>query len=114
MKKYIVIYHAPEELMARTASSAPEEMEEGMKEWMAWAAKCGNKLVDLGNPLAFGQKILADGTSQKSTRGVGGYSILQADDMDDAKSLLQGHPHLAWDAACEIEVHEIMPLPGAE
>jgi len=23
-----------------------------------------------------------------------------------------GHPHLAWDAACEIEVHEVMPLPG--
>ena len=41
-----------------------------------------------------------------------GYSILQAENIDDAKALLDGHPHLAWDGACEIEVHEVMPLPG--
>jgi len=60
-----------------------------------------------------GQKILPGGNSQGSTRGVAGYSILQAENMDDAKSLLVGHPHLAWNAACEIEVHEVAPLPGS-
>jgi hypothetical protein len=87
-------------------------MEKGMEEWMTWAAKCGDKLIDLGNPLMGGQKILPGGDSQSSTRGVAGYSIMQAADTDDVKSLLVGHPHLAWDAACEIEVHEVMPLPG--
>jgi hypothetical protein len=29
-----------------------------------------------------------------------------------AKGLLEGHPHLEWDGTCEIEVHEVMPLPG--
>lgn len=114
MKKYMVIYHAPDELVAQSANSSPEDMEEGMEEWMAWAAKCGDQLIDLGNPLMGGQKLLPDGDSQSSTRGVAGYSILQAENMDDAKSLLVGHPHLAWNAACEIEVHEVMPLPGSE
>ena len=100
--------------MAQSANATPEEMEKGMEPWMAWAAKCGDQLVDLGNPLMGGQKLSPDGNSQSSTRGVAGYSILQAADMDDVKSLLIGHPHLAWNAACEIEVHEVMPLPGSE
>ena len=112
MKKYMVIYLAPEELMAQTGNASPEEMEEGMKQWMAWAARCGDQLLDLGNPLTGGHKVLADGSSQKSTHGVGGYSILQAENMDDVKSLLTGHPHLAWNEACEIEIHEFRPLPG--
>jgi len=43
-----------------------------------------------------------------------GYSILQAENMDEAKELLQGHPHLDWNAACEIEVHESLPMPGSQ
>jgi hypothetical protein len=40
MKKYIVIYHAPDELVAQTANSSPEEMEKGMETWMAWDGAC--------------------------------------------------------------------------
>lgn len=112
MKKFIVIYHAPVELMEQSASSSPEEMEKGMESWMAWAAKCGDKLVDFGNPLMGGQKLVPGENSQKSTRQVVGYSMLQAEGMEEAKALLVGHPHLAWDGACEIEVHEAMPPPG--
>lgn len=100
--------------MAQSANASPEDMDKGMEDWMKWAAKCGDQLIDLGNPLMGGQKLSPDGNSQSSTRGVAGYSILQAADMDDVKSLLIGHPHLAWNAACEIEVHEVMPLPGSE
>jgi len=32
--------------------------------------------------------------------------------MKEAISLLQGHPHLAYNAECSIEVHESMPIPG--
>jgi hypothetical protein len=55
MEKYIVIYHAPDELMDQSANTSPEEMEKGMESRMAWAAKCGDQLVDLGNPLMEGQ-----------------------------------------------------------
>jgi hypothetical protein len=111
MKKFIVIYHAPQDAIEQTANATPEQMEEGMKPWMEWAQKCGSKLVDLGTPLAGGQRVLPGGKSEASTRSVCGYSILEADSMEEAKSLLAGHPHLMWRQDCEIEVHEAMPLP---
>ena len=95
MKKFIVIYHAPAEAMAQMANVTPEEMQEGMKHQMDWAAKCGDQLVDMGTPLMGGQRVLPDGTSQDSTREVTGYSVLLANDMAEAKSLVDGHPHLA-------------------
>lgn len=112
MKKYLVLYHAPKEAMEQTANPTPEEAQEGMKPWMEWAQKCGDKLVDLGQPLHDGQKLSPDGNSRESNRGVVGYSILEANNMDEAKSLLKNHPHLQWRNDCEIEVHETMPLPG--
>ena len=90
----------------------PEDLAEGMKAWMQWAQRCGDKLVDLGAPLMNGKQLNPDGTSQNSEKEVSGYSILQAENMEEAKSLLKGHPHLNWNAYCTIEVHETMPLPG--
>ncbi len=112
MKKFIVIYHAPAELAAQTAKLSPEEQAKGMEGWMQWAQKCGDKLVDLGAPLMGGQELIPGGKGKASHKDVTGYSILQAENMDEAKSLLQGHPHLMSNAACSIEVHETMPLPG--
>ena len=78
---------------------------------MAWAAKCGSALVDFGTPLGGGQKLSKSGSSPTDNNVVG-YSILQAEDMEGAKALLQGHPHLDWANGCEIEVHESMAVPG--
>jgi hypothetical protein len=88
-------------------------MEKGMEAWMDWAQKCGDKLVDFGNPLANGVTLKPDGGSQESESQVCGYSILQAEDLEEAKQLLTGHPHLEWNSACSIEVHESMPTPGS-
>ncbi len=111
MKKYLVVYHANIDALKQMQSSTPEESKKGMEQWMQWAQKCGDNLIDLGNPLGMGQKLSPD-SSEPSTRQVCGYSILQATDMDHAKDLLQGHPHLGWDGGCEIEVHEALPLPS--
>lgn len=113
MKNYIVIYHAPAELMVPSEKTTPEDMKESMKAWMEWAENCGDQLVDMGTPLMGGQKVLPGGGSENSLRQVCGYSILSAESMDEAKSLIEGHPHLDWNAACEIEIHEAMPLPGS-
>ena len=93
------------------ANATPEQMKEGMEPWMAWAAKCGDGLVDLGTPLGFGQKVTTSGSSP-SDKGVVGYSILQAENLEGAQALVKDHPHLQWAAGCEIEVHEAQPLPA--
>ena len=106
MKKFIVIYHAPAEAMAQMANATPEEKMEGMKPWMTWAERVGGGMVDLGAPLFGGIKLKPDGSTETSTREVSGYSILQANSLEDAKALLDGHPHLAWNGGCDIELHE--------
>jgi hypothetical protein len=110
MKKFMVVYYAPAEAAKKMEGATPEQMQEGMKPWMDWAQKCGDGLVDLGQPLGNGQKMTSAG-SGPSTKEVNGYSILQAEDMEGAKKMLEGHPHLGWVAGCEIEVYECMPLP---
>ena len=115
MKKYLVIYHAPMDAaaMREMMNRPPEEMAKGMEMWMQWAKKCGDHLVDLGSPLMGGQALNGDGKSKPSDRHVSGYSILQAENMEEAKSLLQGHPHLGpWNPQATIEVHETVILPG--
>jgi hypothetical protein len=111
MKKFIVIYHAPLSATEQMAQASPEEMQKGMEPWMAWAEKCGDGLADMGSPLANGLKVTEAGTTP-SNKSVVGYSVLQANSMEDAVAMLQGHPHLGWAEGCEIEVHESMALPG--
>ena len=110
MKKFVVIYHAPASMMELMKDASPEDMRKGMEPWIAWAAKCGDGLVDWGAPLVGGQKLSKSGSST-SDKSVVGYSILQAENIEGAKALLDGHPHLEWTDGCEIEVHETMPLP---
>ena len=113
MKKFIVTYQAPIDATWKTQESTPEEMEEGMKAWMTWAEKCGNKLVDMGSPLGNAVTIRPGGSSADSASEIIGYSILQADSMEDALSLLKDHPHLNWNAECEIDVLESLDMPGS-
>ena len=113
MKKFLVLYHAPTEAMQQTMNVPPEQAAKGMEMWMQWAQKAGEKLVDLGSPLMGGQVFHADGTTEGSTKEVCGYSILQAEDMDGIKALLEGHPHISgWHPQATIEVHETLMLPG--
>jgi hypothetical protein len=110
MKKFVVLYTAPQSAQAQMAESSPEAAQEGMKAWMEWAQRAGDGIVDMGNPLGTGKEISATGTSDTSTH-VGGYGILQAEDEDGALALLEGHPHLMMPGAT-IQVYEALDLPG--
>lgn len=88
------------DFLKQSANASLEEMKKGMESWMVWAQKCGDKLVDMGNPLMGGIKLNSDGSSSASEKQVCGYSVVQAENMDEAKSLLDGHPHLNWAAEC--------------
>jgi hypothetical protein len=113
MKKFIVSYQAPVDATWKTQESTPEEMEAGMKAWMDWAQKCGDNLVDMGTPLGNAVTLGPGGSSASSESKIIGYSILQANSMEEAKDLLKDHPHLDWNASCEIELHESLAMPGS-
>lgn len=111
MKKYIVLYHAPKGAMENMPKVSPEDAKKSMEPWMTWAKKCGAGLLDLGLPLGAAMKVAKNGISTSDSTVVG-YSILQAENMDGAVTMLENHPHLQWMDSCTIEVHEAMPLPG--
>ena len=110
MKRFVVLYFAAQSAQAQMAESSPEAAQEGMKAWMEWAARAGDGIVDMGNPLGAGKEVTAAGTTDTNTQ-VGGYGILQADDLDGALALLDGHPHLMMPGA-SIQVYEALDIPG--
>lgn len=111
MKKFIVLYHAPKGAMEKMADVSPEDAKKGMEAWMMWGEKCGAGMVDMGAPLSNGQIVQKTGASPSASTVVG-YSVLQANSMNEAVAMLKGHPHLEWMDSCQIEVHEAMPHPG--
>jgi hypothetical protein len=110
MKKFIVIARANASAMEQMKHVSPEDSKKGMEQWMIWAKKCGDGLVDLGSPLGKGQ-VLGKSGSSPSDSDIVGYSILQAESMDEALEMLNGHPHLGWADGCNIEVYESLPMP---
>ncbi|NUR07405.1 MAG: hypothetical protein HOQ45_10370 [Nocardioidaceae bacterium] len=111
MSKFMFIYHAPT-TPADATPPDPEQMQEIMGRWMAWAGKVGDGMVDFGTPLDAGVRVSPDGGSSPSTRQVVGYSIIDVEDLDAALELARVHPHLTMPGGCEIEVHTVLPVPG--
>ena len=111
MTKYVYVYHAPMNPADAPAPSAAD-MEAVMGQWMTWASDAGDKLTDFGTPLANGVRVTPGGATAPSTREVTGYSIVEADSMDEAVAMAKIHPHLAMPGGCEIEVHEAQAVPG--
>ncbi|MCX6500514.1 MAG: hypothetical protein NTU93_17220 [Arthrobacter sp.] len=64
----------------------------------------------MGTPLGNGRDITPSGTSAAGA-GIGGYSILDADTIDQAVGLMEGHPHLMMPGA-SIQVYEALDIPG--
>lgn len=110
MPKYVVLYNAPVSAADQMADNDPAMAEQVMKAWNDWSAKVGDAMVDLGLPLGNGRKVTASGSGDAGTE-VAGYSILEAGDIEAAKKLLDGHPHLQMPGA-SIDVYEALALPG--
>ena len=98
MAKYLYLYsggHPP---------ASPDDGKKIMNAWMTYFGKMGSHIVDGGAPLG-ARKSLA-GAPQS---GAGGYSIIEAANLDEAVALTDGHPHLVSGGA--IEVIETNPIP---
>lgn len=88
MKKYPVLCHLPMCFMEMAKDAGPAETS------------------DQRTPLTGGRTLTAS-RRWPSERNVVSYSIVQAEDMEAAETLLADHPHLAWSPDREAEVHEM-------
>lgn len=93
MGSFILLYNGP--------PAPPNPSHEG---WPEWFQKTGDKLVDVGSPMADGFVIHSDGTTTDTASSLDGYCIIQAEDRDQALGLVQDHPFLALGSEYTIEV----------
>jgi hypothetical protein len=110
MGRYIVLYEAPLGVAERFAQATPEEAMAGMQLWVNWAQKIGPGLADPGKPLGNGVRVTTHGVASTESNIIG-MSILQADSMDEALSMVKDHHHLHWAEDCEIVVLEEIAIP---
>jgi hypothetical protein len=65
-----------------------------MSAFMAWAGEVGDHMVDPGAPLGASRLVTGAGDSEESG-DIGGYTTIDADDMDAAVGLVRSHPFLS-------------------
>lgn len=86
MTKFVYLYTGAQ--MADT----PEAQEKAMQAWGAWFGTVGEAVTDVGNPFAASASVANGGATGVSALGVGGYSIVTADSLDDAIKKTAGCP----------------------
>ena len=108
MKKFMILYLAGPEAIAKMKDASKEKHMEEMEKWKTWAAQCGDSLVDFGNSFSNSLKLKSGAAGDS---GLIMYSILQGENMEAIIDLLRGHPHMELDDSCEISIHECMNMP---
>lgn len=94
MKKYIALYIADlQEVATMMKDSSTEESKKGMEVWNAWNDAHKDVIVDLGTALGKTKTVTKDGTTDTKNGNLG-YTIVQADSLDSAAKIFEGHPHV--------------------
>jgi hypothetical protein len=96
MKKFLFIYNA-----------SPEDDSDTMDDWMKWFGSLGESVVDIGNPFDGGKLVNASGAIDISSWSdfVGGYSLINAADMDGAIAIAKNCPNKAG-----VRIFEAIPM----
>lgn len=103
MPKFLVTYHGMGE-------PAPDQAQQAMAAFMAWASSVGDALVDPGAPLGPAKTVSSGSVSDSHADGpAGGYSILEAADLDSAVELVKGHPFIGRGGSLQVST---ATLPG--
>ena len=95
----------------RDTTASPEQRQKNLQKWVAWFKELGaqGQLKELGHPLEVtgmvvkgNQKIVTDGPYAEAKDVVGGYSLIEATDLNDAHQKAKGCPLLKSGGTIEI------------
>jgi hypothetical protein len=98
----------------RDTSASPEQMQKTTEKWMAWFKELGAKghIKEPGHPLEHTgkvvtgkQKIVNDGPYAEAKDVVGGFTVIEADDLLQAVELSKGCP--IFEVGGSVEVRPI-------
>lgn len=107
MAKYMYLYRGPQ---MDPSQVTKEEMDGIMAHWGRWMDKIGKSLVDMGTPMVNGLSVVDNG-GENGAADIAGYSVVEAESMEEAKELLDGHPHLSQDQGVySVDIFELRPV----
>ena len=116
MSQFIYLYRVTEDAR-RQAMGTPERAQQSMQRWMAWMKDLDARghLTDRGQPLERTgkvvrgqQKTVTDGPFTEAKDLVGGFTLVEARDIDQAVELSRGCPIL--EGGGSVEVRPIMKM----
>jgi hypothetical protein len=91
MPRFLITYHGAMEM-----PSSPEARDQMMSAFIDWAGIVGDNMVDPGSPLGPSRVVTSAGDSNGQASGpIGGYTIINADDLDRAVGAVRSHPFLS-------------------
>ena len=112
MSEFLFLYRGGER-----PSGSPEQMQKQMQKWMAWMKELGDRghMKDPGHPLERTGKVIKgnsktvnDGPYAEAKDLIGGYTLVEARDLDQAAELSKGCP--IFDVGGLVEVRPIMKI----
>ena len=107
MPKFMFVYRGGHESMK---DATPEQMQEVMQMWMDWIADGidsgwmldGGDALQPGGAVIHPDKSVTDGPFAEAKELVGGYSIVQAENLDAAVELAKGSPSTTYGGSVEV------------
>jgi hypothetical protein len=100
MSRFLVTYHG---------SGMPDDptlIEQAKAAFGSWVAGAGDAIVDPGAPVHMGTQVASEGATEAVQ--IGGYSIIQADSVDDATAVLSSHPYVSRGGT--LQVNQILEV----
>jgi hypothetical protein len=105
MSEYVYLYRGGER------ATSPEKIQQQMQKWMDWFKELGTMghLKDRGQPLEREGKVvrgrkktITDGPYAEAKDVVGGFTLIEARDLDQAVELSKGCPIFETDGGVEV------------
>ena len=105
MTQFILLYKGP---ATPPAEITPEMGAQLTQAWEAWMGKVGASLVNGGAPFVGNSTaVVADG-STRSASDLNGYTVVEAPDLETAKTLVGGNPFLDdGSSKFAVEIYEL-------
>ncbi len=98
MAKYLLVYHGGGPMEEDAAAQAAV-----MEAWGSWFGQLGAAVVDGGNPVGRNWTTNADGTTEDGgPNPATGYSVIQAESMQQALEMARGCPIISSGGSVEI------------
>lgn len=113
MSEFIYLYRNGQ----RMPGTSPEQMQQQMQKWMTWMKELSEKghIKDPGHPLESSGKLVqgpaktvTDGPFAEAKDIIGGYTLVEASDINRAAELSKGCP--IFDVGGYVEVRPVLKM----